>query len=435
MTKISQFVTDAPKVPGISFPVYDPNEVSPADQNKRMLLDNLTKAIEVASYAAAETLINDELLVAGQFYKINNLPAAGDSIVLPSVAANAYDMNGWGIFKVPDFQGVGDYSGVNGLTGVAYTNLIGVWTASAEGTYVTGDVVIWNGFHYQLIAAGSVDGNDPYTNTTAYQLLPKSTANVGYITEIDIVVYNFGTQTLQYRRDKRNNVVEQNIYPGVSHQYSFQWGNDNVNNNRVSFPGAVNMANFRGYFYNNVVQRGTVTLRNGNTGEIHSNVFSMIGFDFLNEAGDFTTNMILCNQQFSEIPISENFSNCFKDKDKSTFNMDIDMDVSFDTGTLNSISAGVARLIGRYRMINADASTVTNMHSDYLACSHPIEFIVESGNTQTFSPSAIGGTPAFYSLIGPSGDVTLTGRANGWDSILIRGNNSYFEIYQKNIIA
>jgi hypothetical protein len=437
MTKISQFIVDAPKVVGVSIPVYDPNEALPADQNKRVLLNNLNSAIAVADKAAADVLIADEELLEGFHYKIANLPAAGDSIVLPAISKTEFGRVGFGIFKNPDFGDSGNYSGVAAVTTIVAGTRLGIWTPTIDVTVTTGQIVIWNGFHYQCTNAANVNGTNPYVRTTAYTLLPKTAANVGYITESDEIKYDYESDKITYRRDKRYNIVENilSTYPDVASDHCFQWGKSDVNNNIVSELAELRMANFNGYMTNNNFLKGIVSVGNLSTADIHNNIIAVTQLSFVNEPGSFTANTIIAPaQSFDDIPLSASFDSFCKDAKHSTFSMSLDLS-TYSSGTdIDSISSGLAKLIGQYRLLNENGSTLDSMSSDYSACTHTIEFIVENGNSQIFSPQAISGA-TFHSFIGSAGNKTIVGRANGGDSILIRANGSYFEIYQVNNIA
>lgn len=209
------------------------------------------------TYAAAQTLISGGLVVSGQSYLINDKADLG--ILLIGTSTTSFSLQGSGGFLNPDFQDVGNYSGVAGLTGISYIATQRVWLAGNEGGYAQGDVCFWNGLHYQLISSADIDGTDPATNTIAYQVLPKAVANVGYITEWDSLEFDFSNDWLQYRSDKLGNKITYTFWAdsnpdgqglGYSVIYNFQWGNekwtDNVSNN-----GFINQQNFLGSISNN----------------------------------------------------------------------------------------------------------------------------------------------------------------------------------------
>jgi len=146
---------------------------------------------------------------------------------------NRVRMEAEGIFLNPDFQSVGVYTGVFGLTGVAYTSTQGVWYAAGEAGYINGDVVFWDGLHYQVIDSNAFQGLNPASAPgsffgTPYQELPKATANVGYISDADYIEYDLILDAYIVRKDKRANIV----YSHSSIDY-FQWGNDSVHDNQV----------------------------------------------------------------------------------------------------------------------------------------------------------------------------------------------------------
>jgi hypothetical protein len=236
-------------------------------------------------------------------------------IILRAVNSLNLTSHGWGIFKNPDFAGIGDYSGVSNETTIPAGTLRGVWhrnciefdftnligsfsisdtvtnlTNSATGvvisiagstmkilsdrpdlwaitdlvdnftgeeividtnpaqldTYDTGDIFIWDGYHYQLTDHTLVDGTDP-TISPAYVQLSKTNLRVGYIEEVDKVIYDLATDIIEVRGDRLRNRVFQ-----ISLQ-NWQWGNPNVFNNTVL--GTANTVNQRGAIFDNIIER------------------------------------------------------------------------------------------------------------------------------------------------------------------------------------
>jgi hypothetical protein len=120
-------------------------------------------------------------------------------------------------FVNADYDGVGDYSGVSNFSGLLAATLHGVWSASAESAYASGDMVIWNNIHYQLVDKELVDGNAPDVNST-YLAMSTSSQHVGYITEWDTIIYNFDADALIWRMDRRGNKINNGSIE------TFQWG-------------------------------------------------------------------------------------------------------------------------------------------------------------------------------------------------------------------
>lgn len=190
--------------------------------------------------SAIETLRNNSQLIPGISYKATDLD---EPVLLFATNNQTLALKGNLYAKNADYQAVGDYSGVQGITTVAFTANQGIWTVAIDGTVVNGDVVIWNNLNYQVTAAGSVDGTNPATNTGAYTLLLKSNTNQGYITEVDSIEYDSSDNSsanwgIILRKDKRDNFINtslaNNINLGFSPIDRFQWGRTgnegNVNN-------------------------------------------------------------------------------------------------------------------------------------------------------------------------------------------------------------
>lgn len=174
----------------------------------------------IAALKLAGTLQNS-------FYMVTN-PAQASRIIILSEFGNTLATEGFGLFTNADFQGNGDYSGVVTQTGIATGTLQFQWLATNEGAYVTGDIVIFNCRHFQVINSAALNGTDPTVNTTAYSsVLPTTAAGCGYILEWDEIKYDFDNDVITSREDWRVNKVA-----GASIPF-FQWGNNAVAGNTV----------------------------------------------------------------------------------------------------------------------------------------------------------------------------------------------------------
>lgn len=258
------------------------------------------------TYAQLVALYNAGTMLTG-LYNITDRGDAG--LIVEAVSGSKLNPVGTGYFLNPDFQNVGGYGGVVGLTGIAYTSTRGLWEAATEITTITysnltggtftvgttvyggagetglvvsdngvnsmtiyrtsdnvftaasvigdgisidadvdsvansnayfdGMVVFWNGLHYQVVDSDLFDGTDPATNVTAFTLLDKATANVGYETELNYIEYDLLSDTIIRRKDKRGNSV---AFASLS---TFQFGNDAVANNTIDGT----MDNLNGFF-------------------------------------------------------------------------------------------------------------------------------------------------------------------------------------------
>jgi len=207
----------------------------------------------VTDYATISTTVGNNTAEEG-FYLIEDSSAA-DLGVLIQVFKDANGelkvrVEAEGVYSVPDYQMVGDYSGVAVVTGIGPGFQRGVWYAGAESGWSTGDIVIWNGYHYQILNSALLAGTDPGSAVLGiFQQLPRTAANVGYIVEADFIRYDFTNDTAVYRVDKRNNEVYFNLN-------SFQWGNDTVFKNEVKGDFS-NLNSLSTATYGNTIKEGT----------------------------------------------------------------------------------------------------------------------------------------------------------------------------------
>jgi hypothetical protein len=251
----------------------------------------------VVTYAQLTTLISTSSLIPSQQYLIsdaifiNTVTPENTPIVVEAVSTTQLASLGAGFFQNADYQFIGNYSGVTG-----YVENKGTWVNSI-GIYVVGDVVIYNNLQY----VNTTGSNSIPTDLTDWNLLEKETtawttaSTNGYITEIDIIHYNYGTNQISYREDLRFNRVYNNLASiGSSNEafYVFQWGNDYVINNVIQNESYLNCVN-------NVK---TVEF----SGEVKGNYLNNLSFiDFPINANraNFNGNIV---DEFSQIYIEDN---------------------------------------------------------------------------------------------------------------------------------
>lgn len=171
-------------------------------------------------------------LPTGQYVKISDRADSG--VLLYCAANDAFAIEGTGCFKNADYQGISDYSSVEG-----FNSFYGQWATASEETITNGDIVIWNNQHYVVSNYGVFNGTDPSSNTDAYSL----TEDIGYIYEWDVIIYDFINDNIKWRIDKRGNKIS--LYDS-----NFQWGNDKIR--------SIGMSTYQSY----------MTIQN-NTGYIH----------------------------------------------------------------------------------------------------------------------------------------------------------------------
>lgn len=179
-----------------------------------------------ATYAQLATLINNQSLIPNQNYQITNAefgstPIVPTSVFVKAITNNSISLTGEGIFYNADYQGTGNYAGVTG-----FNAQLGEWTAALTPT--SGDVVIWNNYHYVNIT-GSNGVTNPNADVVNWTQLPLNTLN-GYILAVDTVLYDSATNHITYREDARNNRVYRSVISGKNSLNYFKWGSDKVTN-------------------------------------------------------------------------------------------------------------------------------------------------------------------------------------------------------------
>lgn len=181
----------------------------------------------------ADSLIAANDLIPGQVYKITGTTGQSGLYVdlyLTALTSNKFAPEGNGLFYNPDYQGIGDYSGVEAATGILGLPTpvnVGIWTPAKEATLVNNNVVIWNGMHWPVISATAFNGTSPDINTTAYGTAFTTTNTaLGYIPELDIIKYDYANDLLIYREDKRGNKIV-NSFKSID---SFQFGDNTITN-------------------------------------------------------------------------------------------------------------------------------------------------------------------------------------------------------------
>lgn len=227
---------------------------------------------QYVTYANLGTLITNSALQKGVQYHIYDRADLG--IRLTATSTNTISLEGQGGFYNPDFQDVGDYSGVAAITGIAAGTRLGI-LSDWSSIPVVGSIVIWNGLHYQLVTLVGFDGTPPDTNP-AYTVLPKPTpgmgigaSDVGYIEEWDVIEFDFANDWLQYRADKLGNTfayskaTDDNIFGlGYSAIVDFQWGNaTKCFGNKISQSRLSNL-NTIGSVFGNVLDSGALMFNN-----------------------------------------------------------------------------------------------------------------------------------------------------------------------------
>ena len=368
------------------------------------------------TYTEISTLIINNELVQGAFYNITDRCDSG--LIIQAINGNKLSINGVGLFLNPDFQDVGDYSGLL----IPKGNNKGVWFLAGQsgvGAFANGDIVFWNGIMYQVTDDSQFDTNSPNINTDAYSPLSKSVTN-GYILESDTVTYNFDSDVILSRKDKRGNIVESRY--AVT---SFQWGNDYVIYNKVTsnFFDCIN-ARHSGISFN-IFNRGVIVLKICNN--IDTCVFLNANLD-INDGGviqettfDISEQIIISNNSLSILggQINREYSSLLiHDNATGSFGEALELDLNDPTifdGTILTIPTEYS-LAGFFKLKNSGGSTITKI-INLPTLFKNVRFIVEDGDNQIFSHTGIASAAANDLVSDGAANNTIVGRTNGGDFI------------------
>lgn len=202
-------------------------------------LFGLSNFVEI-TYAALQSLKDGSpsAMVTGTNYKITDRGDAG--IIVRAIDTDQLSLNGLFIAKNPDWQNTG------GL-------FLGTWHSGLAP--LVGELVNWNGYHYENLT-GANGASNPVIDTTNWVQLAKT--DLSYITEIDTCEYDFDNDWFQLRTDKRGNsggrTYQQEVDSAIGDPIeAFQWGNDSVINNKFKGSYIGNTNNHWSSFKNNEV--------------------------------------------------------------------------------------------------------------------------------------------------------------------------------------
>jgi len=458
--------------------------------------DNPIISYPTNTYANWLTTLNAGLLPKGLWIEVTAIPSQPSAIFsLFCTETDEISLGGFGQFLNADWQFVGDYTGVFGVTGVAYTSNLGQYVLSFEyvtlnyinllgGTFsagdtltdsvtgatavvvsddgvssmscyitssgltfdptdafdngggvsaevdtvssptiVDGDVVIYNCLHYQATDISLLDGTTPDINTSAYTLLPKSTANTGYITEVDQIEFEFAADWLQYRADKRGNRLLYTSWDDAGFGFTaidlFQWGRADWIYN-ISNGGWIDQLNYIGSIYGNILGKYGFIRNNTGTGTIAENqIGSNCSIEANTNDGNISSNVLSGNTGIENVILSAvDFSHntlldggggyslgpnvyCLASPGLNTFQESLDI-----TGltTLDLLSATV----GIYNLTSSNATETINLITNYPTL---FPFILRPAAgldlTITFTPFA--SLSASGEVVGATASVVLSG--------------------------
>ncbi len=265
-------------------------------------------------------------LPVGSYIKITNADDEPDfGLVVRVTSANTIDPNGIAGYLNADYQINGEYTDVAGFIANE-----GVWRAANIASYTEGDVVIYYGSHYR-VGAGVLNTDAPDASVN-YTLLPKGVQSsggglFGYIEEWDQIIYNFEADRIEWRKDKRGNVINRGSVN------TFQWGDDKIKVAQQSEDSLLDTMNNNGTIFG--VDFGT-----------NSNI------DVINNSGSISFSI---NGEFQIISAPDN---------EGTIEVNLN---GFNSGVSGAGNLGTVRTYlynNSYMRFEANAGTILSRHYD-----------------------------------------------------------------------
>jgi hypothetical protein len=228
------------------------------------------------------SIINGNSLIKGQFYLVTDagvsggVPIAGQpdagvvvqGVIINNAVVGLSTVTGSGLFYNANYDSATSIAGNPVITiGItpAFNSWRGIWTPSIASVSL-GDVVIWNNYHYVCqLAFVSPIATTPNNDSTHWKLLTSDgTTNglkqldMGYLLEVDVVKYDYVTNLITYRADKRGNEVD-NYTSGTNSLSAFQWGRSSVANNKLYGSSYMKCTNSYAHYNGNVLDNSILT--------------------------------------------------------------------------------------------------------------------------------------------------------------------------------
>ena len=369
---------------------------------------------------------------------------------------------------------VGTFGSTNTITGFVsqgvHTATIGAATQTTS--YAANKIVIWNNQHWEN-QTGNHGANTPDLDGVNWTLLDPETSGNGYITEVDFVEVDFPNDWLQRRTDKRDNDISYSkatddffggLY-GTTAVDFFKWGSNTSVANKVeagildnrntlgeisdcqlellsrmtniyldSTSEIFGMEMFISSQIDNVVlvSNSDIRLTVMLSGAAIQNVYCSSGNISVCE---IKNNIGLSNKAFvgadivscviglsmaAQQTITQTISDKRSEKGFSNFEETVASASSIDLTALDLGYAGIITLTGN---TTVDDLTISE--------NHPTTFKATNGNSITFTHTDLGSATATSIALRQQSDLTIVGRANESDYIVIEqsGVNRNKEVY------
>ena len=200
------------------------------------------------TYSQLTTLISSSGLLPGiTYYVTDGAPTyVNNGLIVQALSTKKLSLTGQCFNFNADYNNLGNYT----TSPIPKTGNLGVWASNLPSVAI-GNVVIYNNKNY--ISITGVVGTAPDTDTTNWQLLTISITK-GYILEVDEVGYDATTNSIVWRKDKRDNYIETNFGPTNNPLINFQWGKDDCYSNKITGASEFAGTNSRMPFFGNTFE-------------------------------------------------------------------------------------------------------------------------------------------------------------------------------------
>ena len=460
-------------VNGASFFIAVGNNVNYLGLYGGVISGGSTTGIISLSNAQLLTLVNTSNIIGGQFYFVNDVSnvnfAAGEGVVVQGIKVDtATTVAGAGYFLNADYQGVGVYSG----TPIPYLNNLGIWFQGTApvGTNI-GSVAIYNNLHYINLTGtwwNTNPASNPSNDNTNWAVLPKTTANVGYIRVVDDIKYDINLNQVTYRADKLGNEVDFYVTGLINSLTYFQWGRNDVTKNKLrgssyfscqnsfcTFTGNTldnsylidATASATGSFVGNSLSNDSFINSTNNLGSVLGNkLFNNGGLVIENSTGtpvfsyneisDLTATLKSMAGTTSRKKAGAGFSNFFGTLDCANPLVYKINGFGRKTLVINAVPPYDTH-IGIFRIdnLNDDIEAIENLSTIF-----PTTFTMSTTppfESNPFESQSISSPPNQDDIVSSAGAFSflITGRVDGTDTIQIIRSNKFNQIVLANIMA
>lgn len=336
-------------------------------------LTSLTKA-------QADTLVAANQLIPGKFYRITDrgVIAAQSGIVLLAVATNRFSLQGSQIWASANNPSQIQYDFINDIFIYFFDRL--------------GNIVNPNSFATFQFNNANVSGNQATTDNRG-------------IVGIFIFTNNLG-------------LIQNNIHQGINLTATNQAATGSINDNVIQ-PGSSLIA---------TTNAGTIqTSIFANAVSVTANLTNGFGISGCYFSGNGFAITLLVNKSENGKTIERGYSNF---QATGAFGL---TESDYNAGTQTLTIPVTYSYFGVIELNLNSGRSITNIIN--LPTNHPVKFICANAKTVTFVPTAIAGVGANNIVLESLSNLTLTGRTNGPDYLILQNASTFQTQIEASVLS